>query len=73
MNTTITDSVAGELRALRARRKVTQEFVAQRFDVAKSTVKRWENGEAALTLRMLHQWAEIFEVSVSEILRRAGY
>lgn len=65
-------SIAAELRALRARLKITQSELADRLGVTSGTISKWENGLVPLTVDCLQRYATIFATSVVDIIRDAG-
>lgn len=63
--------------SLRTRRQMTQEDLAQRTNVARQTVAKWESGEALPDLDNACKLAEVFDVSLDSLVHhdedRAGY
>lgn len=63
--------------SLRTRRQMTQEDLAQRTNVARQTVAKWESGEAIPDLDNACKLAEVFDVSLDSLVNhdedRAGY
>jgi len=68
-NTTIRRTLGENLRAQRLRCKMTQEFVAERLDVSRQTVTKWENGAAEPSTSHLLALAKLFGVAPEELLR----
>ncbi|MCX4162776.1 MULTISPECIES: helix-turn-helix domain-containing protein [Paraburkholderia] len=64
----IGDALARE----RARRGYTQEQVADRLDVTVETISRFERGAVLPTLTRLVELANVYAVSVSDLLRRGS-
>lgn len=56
------------LRILRKQKGMSQETLAQQFNVVRQTISKWEKGLSVPDADMLTQIAEFFEVSVSELL-----
>lgn len=56
------------LKALRKSKGLTQEDMAERLHVVRQTVSKWEKGLSVPDAEMLIRIAELFEVSVSELL-----
>lgn len=56
------------LKKLRQEKGVTQEQLAEVFDVSGRTVSRWETGSNMPDLSILVQLAEYYEVDIKEIL-----
>ena len=47
---------------------MTQEVLAEKLHIVRQTVSKWEKGLSVPDAEMLSEMAEIFEVSVSELL-----
>lgn len=58
------------LARLRKEKGLTQEEVASRIVISPQAVSKWENGNSEPDLNTLNQLADIFEVSVDELLGR---
>ena len=56
------------LKTLRKTRGLSQEELAVRLNVVRQTISKWEKGLSVPDADMLIRIAEVFEVSVSEIL-----
>ncbi|MDE6660071.1 MAG: helix-turn-helix domain-containing protein [Eubacterium sp.] len=56
------------LKILRKQKGMSQETLAQQFNVVRQTISKWEKGLSVPDADMLTQIAEFFEVSVSELL-----
>lgn len=56
------------LKAVRKMRGLTQEELAVRLHVVRQTVSKWEKGLSVPDADMLIKIAELFEISVSELL-----
>lgn len=56
------------IKELRKQKGYSQETLAQRMNVVRQTVSKWENGTSVPDAEMLKDLAEIFEVSVSILL-----
>ena len=56
------------LKALRLKTGLYQSDIAQEFEVAQSTVTRWENGIQDPELRMLEKIADYFHVTPDDLL-----
>ncbi|QHQ59557.1 helix-turn-helix domain-containing protein [Anaerocolumna sedimenticola] len=56
------------LKALRKTKGLSQEELAVRLNVVRQTISKWEKGLSVPDADMLIRIAEVFEVSVSEIL-----
>lgn len=61
--------ISGELiKKLRDRDKMTQAVLAQRLNVSDKTVSKWETGRGYPDISLLQPLAEVFKVSVAELL-----
>ena len=56
------------LKILRTRKGMSQEELADRLNVVRQTVSKWEKGLSVPDSEMLIRIAEVFEVSVGELL-----
>ena len=56
------------IRALRKTKGLTQDELAIRLNVVRQTVSKWEKGLSVPDAEMLQNMAEVFEVSVSQLL-----
>lgn len=56
------------IRELRKEQELTQEELAEKFNVARRTVSRWETGNNIPDLDILIEMADFFEVDLREIL-----
>ena len=56
------------IRNLRTARGMTQSDLADRLHVVRQTVSKWEKGLSVPDAEMLEKMAELFDVSVSELL-----
>lgn len=56
------------LKTLRKQRCMSQETLAQQLNVVRQTISKWEKGLSVPDADMLTRIAELFEVSVSELL-----
>lgn len=56
------------IRALRQKRGMSQEEVAERIHVVRQTVSKWEQGLSAPDAEMLVRLAEVLEVTPGELL-----
>ena len=59
---------AENLKTLRKAKGLSQEELAIRLNVVRQTVSKWEKGLSVPDAGLLIQLAEVFEVSVSELL-----
>lgn len=56
------------MKALRKTKGLTQDELAIRLNVVRQTVSKWEKGLSVPDAEMLQRIAEVFEVSVSQLL-----
>lgn len=56
------------LKLLRKQRGMSQEALAQQLNVVRQTISKWEKGLSVPDAELLTRIAELFEVSVSELL-----
>ena len=56
------------LKTLRKAKGLSQEELAIRLNVVRQTISKWEKGLSVPDANLLIQIADIFEVSVSELL-----
>ena len=57
-----------KLQELRKKRKLTQEEVAERLFVSRTAVSKWESGRGYPSIDSLKRIAELFSVTVDELL-----
>ena len=56
------------LRFLRNKFKMSQEFVADQLNVSRQSIAKWENGETLPDIMNCDALAELFDVSLSDLL-----
>lgn len=56
------------LRAFRKEKDFSQEYLAEKMNVSRQTISKWENGTAMPDLKRLTELAELFETSMDELL-----
>lgn len=61
-------SISINIKYLREKHEMTQEQLAEKLDVARSTVTQWERGWSNPRMGMIQRIAGVFGVSVSEIV-----
>ena len=64
----VRSSLAEKLREHRTRCKMTQEFVAESLGVSRQAVSKWESGASDPSTANLLALAELYGVSVQELL-----
>ena len=62
-------SLGEVLRAHRERCKMTQELVAQRLDVSRQAVSKWEQGASEPSTTNLVKLARLYDVDPADLLR----
>ena len=61
-------SLSENLQFLRQRRGITQEQLAEELDVSRQSVSKWESGASDPSTANLLALAELYGVSVQELL-----
>ena len=56
------------LKELRTKKQMTQEQVAEKFNVSSRTVSRWETGRNMPDISLLTEIADFYDVDVREII-----
>lgn len=56
------------LRAFRKQKEFSQEYLAEKMNVSRQTISKWENGTAMPDLKKLTDLASLFDVSMDELL-----
>ena len=62
-------NLSANLRYLRNKQKLTQEEVAERIGVTRQAVAKWENGDALPHIGNCQALAELYEVSLDDLVR----
>lgn len=60
------------IKFLREKNNLTQESLAFKMGVDRSTVAKWETGEALPRAGKLSDLAQILQCSIDDLLRKAG-
>ncbi|MCI2196450.1 MAG: helix-turn-helix domain-containing protein [Eubacterium sp.] len=68
MNKGMADMLNENIKTTRKNRGFTQEELAARLHVTRQTVSKWERGYSVPDAQLLSEMADIFNVSVSELL-----
>lgn len=69
--TTYSDAtVADNLRGQRAKRRMTQQEVAESIGVSISTVTNWEAGKGGMSFENAWKLADLFECGIGELFGR---
>lgn len=64
----VKNNVAANLRYLRTNNRMTQEEIAERIGVTRQAVAKWENGESLPDIVNCATIAELFEVSLNDLI-----
>lgn len=64
--------IARNILKLRRAAGLTQEQVAERIGVARQTVAKWENGDSLPDIESCSRIAEIFDVSLDDLVNYSG-
>lgn len=62
-------TLAEKIAALRGERKLSQGDLAEKLDVSRQSVSKWETGQAVPELEKIIKLADVFGVSVDELVR----
>ena len=62
-------TLAKKIAALRGERRLSQGDLAERLDVSRQSVSKWETGQSVPELDKLIRLADLFGVSVDELVR----
>lgn len=60
--------ISKNLLFLRKRANLSQEALAEKLDVSRQTLAKWENGESVPDVIHCDQMAELFDVSLDDLL-----
>lgn len=56
------------LRAMRKEKDISQEYLAEKMNVSRQTISKWENGTAMPDLKKLGELVELFDTTMDELL-----
>ena len=62
------EKIGNFLKQLRKEKNLTQEQLAEQFNVSRRTVSRWETGNNMPDLGLLIEMSDYYEVSLRELL-----
>ena len=62
------NQIGKEIKKLRTERELTQDQLAEKLNVTRQAVSNWETGKTQPDLETLTALADIFEVSVEELI-----
>jgi len=57
-----------QIAALRKKKGITQENLAQALGVTNQSVSKWESGQCCPDIQLLPELAKYFEVSIDELM-----
>ncbi|HZG73547.1 MAG TPA: helix-turn-helix transcriptional regulator [Chondromyces sp.] len=60
------------IRVLRKRHKLSQEQLAEKINVSRQTIAKWENGEAVPDIYKFKTLADIFQVTLEQLSRNTS-
>lgn len=63
------NNIAANLRHLRTRRRLSQEEVAEKIGVTRQAVAKWENGDSLPDILNCEALADLFDVSLNDLVR----
>ena len=58
-----------KLQLLRTSMKLSQEELANRLDISRQSITKWENGQSFSDIQNLIQLSEIFKVSIDRLVK----
>ena len=58
-----------KLQLLRTNMKLSQEELANRLDISRQSITKWENGQSFPDIHNLIQLSEIFKVSIDRLVK----
>ncbi len=61
--------IGENIKRLRKEKKITQETLADYFNVSTAAVSKWENNETYPDITLLFPLANFFKVSIDELMR----
>lgn len=64
--------ISMNIRILRKKNKLSQEQLAEKIDVSRQTVAKWENGEALPDIYKCKMLSNLFQISLDQISRNMG-
>lgn len=70
MSIILTGGEKMSLKTLRTSKCMTQEEVAEKLGLSRSTVAMWENGESQPRAETLLKLAELFNCTIEELLKK---
>lgn len=65
-------TLAEKILALRTERNLSQGDLAEKLDVSRQSVSKWETGQSVPELDKLIRLADVFGVSVDQLVREGG-
>lgn len=71
LGTALNVAIGDELRALRAKRRLSRKELAARVGMGISTIQRFENGERSPDMQQLYQLCQALDTTVREFVNSA--
>lgn len=62
-------TLAEKIAVLRAERKLSQGDLAEKLDISRQSVSKWETGQAVPEVDKIIKLADLFDVTIDELLR----
>lgn len=69
----LADEIAGNIRGLRAKYRMTQKSVASSIGVSEATIANYENGVTVPDLETAWKLADLFDVTVDALGRNSAH
>lgn len=61
------------LKDLRVKNNMTQEYVAEKLNITRQAVSKWEAGQSSPSMANLISLAKLYDISVEELLKDMQY
>lgn len=65
--------LAENLQELRKEKRLSQEYLAEKCQVSRQAIAKWESGESVPTIDKLVYLADLYEVTLDELVGRTTY
>ena len=65
--------IAENLQGLRKEKRLSQEYLAEKCQVSRQAIAKWESGESIPTIDKLVYLADLYEVTLDELVGRTTY
>ncbi len=66
-------NLAGNIQMLRRKMNLSQEELAEKCQVSRQAVTKWENGESVPTIDKLISLADLYEMTLDELVGRDSF